>query len=92
MRVRTPEAARLRDLTAGPDVTVSSDEAGVLIVTGMASDQVGITAAEHGITVYELVPQQASLEEAFLQLTQDTVEYKAPDTSTELAGAGRNPA
>ena len=34
--------------------------------------QVGITAAEHGITVYELVPQQASLEEAFLQLTQDT--------------------
>ena len=92
VRVRTPEAARLRDLTAGPDVTVSSDEAGVLTVTGMASDQVGITAAEHGITVYELVPQQASLEEAFLQLTQDTVEYKAPDTSTELAGAGRNPA
>jgi len=91
VRVRTPEAARLRDLTAGPDVTVSSDEAGVLTVTGMASDQVGITAAGHGITVYELVPQ-ASLEEAFLQLTQDTVEYKAPDTSTELAGAGRNPA
>ena len=92
VRVRTPEAARLRDLIAGPEVTVSSDVAGVLTVTGMASDQVGITAAGHGITVYELVPQQASLEEAFLELTQDTVEYKAPDTSTELAGAGRNPA
>jgi ABC-2 type transport system ATP-binding protein len=57
----------------------------------MASDQVGMTAAEHGITLYELVPQ-ASLEEAFLELTQDTVEYRAPDTSAELAGAGRNPA
>jgi hypothetical protein len=35
---------------------------------------------------------QASLEEAFLELTQDTVEYRSPDTSAELAGTGRNPA
>ena len=63
----------------------------MLTVTGMASDQVGIAAAEHGITLYELVPQ-ASLEEAFLELTQDTVEYRSPDTSAELHGAGRNPA
>ena len=91
VRVRSPEGSRLRDLIAGPDVTVSSDEIGVLTVTGMTSDQVGTIAAEGGIILYELVPQ-ASLEEAFLQLTQDTVEYRAPETSAELAGAGRNPA
>jgi ABC-2 type transport system ATP-binding protein len=91
VKVRTPEAPRLRDLIAGPDVPVSSDEIGVLTVTGMTSDQLGTIAAEHGITLYELVPQ-ASLEEAFLELTQETVEYRAPATSAELAGAGRNPA
>ena len=91
VRVRSPEGSRLRDLIAGPDVTVSSDEIGVLTVTGMTSDQVGTIAAEGGIILYELVPQ-ASLEEAFLELTQDTVEYRSPDTSAELAGAGRNPA
>ena len=91
VRVRSPEGSRLRDLIAGPDVTVSSDEIGVLTVTGMTSDQVGTIAAEGGIILYELVPQ-ASLEEAFLQLTQDTVEYRAPETSAELADAGRNPA
>jgi ABC-2 type transport system ATP-binding protein len=91
VRVRSPEGSRLRDLIAGPDVTVSSDEIGELTVTGMTSDQVGTIAAEGGIILYELVPQ-ASLEEAFLQLTQDTVEYRAPETSAELADAGRNPA
>jgi ABC-2 type transport system ATP-binding protein len=86
VRVRSPEATRLRQLIAGPDVSVSSDEAGVLTVTGLASDEIGIIASRYGVPLYELTPQMASLEEAFMELTQDTVEYRAPQES--LAGAG----
>ena len=86
VRVRSPEATRLRDLIAGPGVSVSSDEAGVLTVTGMPSEHIGVTASEYGVPLYELTPQLASLEEAFMELTEDTVEYRAPQQS--LAGAG----
>ena len=88
VRVRSPEAARLRDLVAGPGVSVSSDEAGVLTVTGLASDQIGMTAAGHGITLLELAPHQASLEEAFMEVTEDVVDYRAP--GGQPAGAGRS--
>jgi ABC-2 type transport system ATP-binding protein len=72
-------------------VSVSSDEAGVLTVTGMDAQQIGITAAGHGITLLELTPQQASLEDAFMQLTHDSAEYQAPAPGGPLAGAGRIP-
>jgi ABC-2 type transport system ATP-binding protein len=90
VRVRSPEAAELRSLIAGPEVTVTSEETGVLTVSGLTSEQIGITAAEHGVTLFELAPQQASLEDAFMELTQDALEYKAQDpASTIVAGAGR---
>ena len=88
--VRSPQAARLRDLIAAPNVSVSSEEAGVLTISGLEADQIGITAAEHGIPLFELAPQQASLEEAFMELTQDAVEYQAPTAAgTAMAGPGR---
>jgi ABC-2 type transport system ATP-binding protein len=93
VRVRSPQAAALRDLIAGPDVSVSSEEAGVLNVTGLECDRIGIVAGRHGITLYELAPREASLEDAFMELTQGAVEYKAPfGTGAELAGAGRSAA
>ena len=94
VRVRTPDAARLRGLLASPGVTVSSDQPGVLTVAGMASDQVGTVAGRSGITLYELVPQHASLEDAFLELTGGSVEYRAPEPGEGLeslpAAAGRS--
>jgi len=70
---------------------VTSEEAGVLTVKGVDSDRIGSIAAEHGIALFELAPQQASLEDAFMELTQDAVEYKAPTTNDrQLASAGRN--
>ena len=92
VRVRTPEVGRLRDLIARPGVSVSSDQPGVLTVTGMESDDIGIIAGHAGIIVYELVPQRASLEEAFLDLTSSAVEYRAPATrpGALLASAGRS--
>jgi len=91
VRVRSPQAAALQELIGGPDVSVTSEEAGVLTVKGVDSDRIGRIAAEHGIALFELAPQQASLEDAFMELTQDAVEYKAPTTNDrQLAGAGRN--
>jgi len=49
----------------------------VLEVQGLRSDQIGDIAAEQGIALHELTPEQASLEEAFMRLTHDAVEYHA---------------
>jgi ABC-2 type transport system ATP-binding protein len=87
VKVRSPQAARLRDLLAGPDVTVAQDEDGTLVVSGLASDQIGTIAGDNGVTLFELAPQQASLEEAFMELTGDAVEYRAAAPSTERSAA-----
>jgi ABC-2 type transport system ATP-binding protein len=77
VRVRSPEATRLRELLLGDGVTVRSDGPGVLEVSGLASEEVGERAAAAGLTLHELSPHQASLEEAFMELTRDAVEYEA---------------
>ncbi|HEY2286398.1 MAG TPA: ATP-binding cassette domain-containing protein [Streptosporangiaceae bacterium] len=89
VRVRAPEADRLGQALAGPAVTVSSAGAGLLEVEGLDSEAVGRIAAEHGCMLYELVPQTATLEEAFMELTSDDVEYRG-SAAAELAGAGRS--
>jgi ABC-2 type transport system ATP-binding protein len=76
VRVRSPQAADLRRLVLGPDVRVSSDEPGALEIEGLTADQIGQAAADKGFVLYELTPQQASLEEAFMELTRDDVEYR----------------
>src|SRR5436189_108023 len=73
--VRSPEAQRLRAALAGPDVTVSSTEADVLEVVGLTAAQIGDSARDLGVAVHELTPQHASLEEAFMTMTRDDVEY-----------------
>jgi ABC-2 type transport system ATP-binding protein len=75
VRVRSPQAGALRDALAGPEVTIMTGEAGVLEIDGLASEAVGQIAADNGIVLYELVPYRASLEEAFMELTRDEVEY-----------------
>jgi ABC-2 type transport system ATP-binding protein len=77
VRVRTPDATQLRDALAADGVTVASSERGVLEVQGLASDRIGEIAAQQGIVLHELTPHQASLEDAFMALTGDSVEYHA---------------
>jgi ABC-2 type transport system ATP-binding protein len=77
VRVRSPQATELRDLVLGPDVTVTSNETGVLEIDGLTAEQIGEAAAAAHIVLHELVQQQASLEEAFMELTRDQVEFRA---------------
>lgn len=77
--VRTPQAAALRELLLGPDITVTSEVADVLVVQGLTAEQIGTAAWQAHLPVFELSVQQASLEEAFMQLTRDSVEYRSSD-------------
>jgi ABC-2 type transport system ATP-binding protein len=78
--VRTPQASRLRELVVGPDVQVESSERGLLEITGLTARQIGEAAAAEGLVLHELTPIEASLEEAFMDLTRDTVEFRAEMT------------
>lgn len=75
--VRSPDAARLRELLAGPGVATRSNERNVLEVHGATSAQIGDLAAAYGLVLHELIPQTASLEEAYMKLTNDSREYIA---------------
>ncbi|WP_236791824.1 ABC transporter ATP-binding protein [Amycolatopsis sp. GM8] len=75
VRVRSPQAARLRSLLAGPDVAVTSEEDSVLQVSGMTAADIGLVALREQVPLEELTPVRASLEEAFMELTDDAVEY-----------------
>ena len=78
VRVRSPQAARLAALVAGPGVTVEvDDEPGVLEVSGLASERIGEIAAANGLVLHELTLVQASLEQAFMELTRDDVEFRS---------------
>ncbi|HSP36353.1 MAG TPA: ATP-binding cassette domain-containing protein [Frankiaceae bacterium] len=75
VRVRSPHAARLAELVTGAEVTVRPLDDGALEVSGMTAEQIGDVAAVHHLTLHELSPVSASLEEAFMDLTRDSVEY-----------------
>jgi ABC-2 type transport system ATP-binding protein len=80
VRVRSTDPAALAALLRARDVAVSEAGDGALAVSGLDTDQVGRLAGAAGITLLELTAQQASLEEAFIDLTRDAVEFRAPTT------------
>jgi len=75
--VRSPRAADLAGLLTAHGAAVLPESDGGLAVTGMDAPAVGRLAAAHGIAVHELVPRHASLERAYLDITGDSVEYRA---------------
>ncbi|HEY8236914.1 MAG TPA: ATP-binding cassette domain-containing protein [Gaiellaceae bacterium] len=83
--VRTPQTSELDALLSGPDVTVTAAGPGLLEVRGLTAVQIGEAAAANQLVLHELTPQQASLEEAFMTLTRDDVEFKAAELEPEEA-------
>ena len=84
--VASADPARLRQVLAGPGVEITgrpgSEE---LSVTGLPARAIGVRAAEHGIALFELTPKAVSLEEAFMELTKDDVEYHAATSTARAA-------
>ena len=72
--VRTPQSEELRRVVTTADgVAIHRD--GLLEITGLTAPQIGDLAFAHHIAIHELTPQQASLEQAFMELTNESVEY-----------------
>jgi len=90
VRVRTPEPDALAALIgAAGGGAVPAAGGGVLVAQGLTAERIGDLAFEHGIRVHELTPAQASLEEAFMELTSDSVEFRAhAPGEQDPAGAG----
>ncbi len=88
VHVATAEPGRLRDVLAGPGVEIvgrtGSEE---LQVSGLSARSIGLKAAEHGIALFELSPRTVSLEEAFIDLTRDAVEYHGATTGLDTLGS-----
>jgi ABC-2 type transport system ATP-binding protein len=85
--VRTPQAAELRAVLLGPGITVTSETPGALVVEGLTTEQIGTAAWQAHLPVFELTAREASLEEAFMQLTEESVDYRSHEPA--MAGAVR---
>jgi ABC-2 type transport system ATP-binding protein len=85
VHVRSPESERLAALLAAAGAEVAAGDDGALEVQGRTAPEIGDLAALHGIALHELSVRQASLEEAFMRLTTDAVEYHAGRPGAEVA-------
>jgi ABC-2 type transport system ATP-binding protein len=95
--VRSPEADRLAGLIEAeggksrPGAAAEPGQVPQIVITGLESPRVGELASSGGIVLHELTPQLASLEEAFMELTADSVEFgPAGAESAETGPAGAN--
>lgn len=92
VRVRSPQATQLVELLAGPDVEVVPLAPGLIEVHGPTSEAVGEVAAAGRIVLHELTPVTGSLEDAYMQLTQDSVEYHSGVPTALAEGTAPPPA
>ncbi|MFN8172896.1 MAG: ATP-binding cassette domain-containing protein [Candidatus Nanopelagicales bacterium] len=81
----SPDASRLRDALAGPGVSVTSTEPDRLEIEGVRSPDVGQLAADLGVVLHQLADVAPSLEEAFMELTADSVVYHGSVTTEAVA-------
>jgi ABC-2 type transport system ATP-binding protein len=86
--VRSPRAAELGRLLAANGAAVTAEDDGALAVTGLDAPAIADLAAARGIAVHELVPRQPSLEQAYLDLTGASTDYRAGALAAE-SGASR---
>lgn len=86
--VRSPQAEVLARVLHNSEATITSPEPDALELRGIDAEEVGRAAADHDIVLHELTPQRASLEDAYMHLTADAVDYR-PDNHRELEMTSR---
>lgn len=87
VRVRSPRAQRLRELLVAEGATVTGADGDALEVRGLAAERIGDLAAARQMALHELTPMRASLEDAYMRLTGDSVEYRTQPAPTPGPGA-----
>ena len=88
VRVRSPRSGELRRLLMADHVQVIDEDDGALSVSGMSASAIGEIAGAAGIHLHELSPQMASLEDAFMELTRDSVEYHGANDPVHVSAIG----
>ncbi len=86
--VRSPRLDDLVTVLTGAGARVTDPDDGVAEVHGLTAAAIGDVAAAHRIALHELAPRSASLEQAYMSLTQDAVEYRS-DTADAQEGTFR---
>ncbi|RXR26802.1 ABC transporter ATP-binding protein [Oerskovia turbata] len=92
VRVRTPQATQLAELLTRDGATVTSDEPSLLQITGAEAAGIGELAAASGIVLHELTPVTSTLEEAYMLLTADSVEYQTESAKQHVGHGVDSPA
>jgi ABC-2 type transport system ATP-binding protein len=87
IRVRSPEIAKLKSALESDGATTVLEDDGSLSVRGVDEVAVGELAARIPVVLHELAPQSASLEEAFMELTEDSVEYHGAPGGTRVSSS-----
>jgi ABC-2 type transport system ATP-binding protein len=87
VRVRAREQAQLGEALVASGAQVESGPDGALRVTGATAEAIGDLALARGVAIHELVTEQASLEEAFMEMTADAVEYRGSDAANDRSAA-----
>ena len=77
--VRSPELSRLVEVMSDAGATATLVETGLASLRGVSAAEIGDVAARHGIPLHELTPRSGSLEDAYLALTEDAIEYKTKE-------------
>jgi len=87
VKLVTPDVAAFTTKLTAAGAKVGAGEAGSLTIEGLTAPQIGDLAARDGLRVHELIPITASLEDAFMELTQNEVEFR-PSAPAGVAAAG----
>jgi ABC-2 type transport system ATP-binding protein len=85
LRLVTPDATAFAEALATAGATVGREPDGALHIVGVTSQEVGELARDHRLAIYELVVERASLEEAFMALTRDSLVYAATSEPNTVA-------
>jgi ABC-2 type transport system ATP-binding protein len=89
VKVASADPARLREILAGPGIEITGQAGSEeLHVTGLSTRAIGLKAAQYGVPLFELTARTVSLEQAFMDLTRDAVEYHGT-TTTGIETLGR---
>jgi ABC-2 type transport system ATP-binding protein len=88
VRVRTPQPQELTRLVAAAGGTVKAEGDGTVVVSGLEGGRIWDLAFKNAVRLHELAPVHASLEQAFMELTAASVEFRAdaPDQTVPTEG------
>jgi ABC-2 type transport system ATP-binding protein len=85
VRVRGAQLPQIRAALLSAGAQIETPEPEVLEARGLSSTRIGEIAAAQGLVLHELTPLQATLEDAFMDMTQDAVEYQATEPRADTA-------